>query len=152
MAVTASAPVTPEDRLGFVVKAAQQALRSRLDHELRALGLSTAKYSVLSALMRSDELSAADLARSSFVRPQTMGDIVKALERDGLLERRRHPIHGRIQLLRLSGPGREAAARADRCVRDIEARMAEPLTESERVATIDALRRCTLALREQARA
>jgi DNA-binding MarR family transcriptional regulator len=77
-----------------------------------------------------------------------MGDIVKALERDGLLERRRHPVHGRIQLLRLTEAGQAAAARADRRVREVEARMAEPLTESERAATIDALQRCTLALRD----
>jgi DNA-binding MarR family transcriptional regulator len=148
MAATAAQRNGPDDRLGYVVKLAQQALRARLDDELRALGLSTAKYSALSALMRSDELSAADLARSGFVRPQTMGDIVKALERDGLLERRRHPVHGRIQLLRLTEAGRAAAARADRRVREVEARMAEPLSEAERAATIDALRRCTLALRD----
>jgi DNA-binding MarR family transcriptional regulator len=148
MAASAAQSNGPDDRLGYVVKLAQQALRARLDDELRALGLSTAKYSALSALLRSDELSAADLARSGFVRPQTMGDIVKALERDGLLERRRHPVHGRIQLLRLTEAGRAAAARADRRVREVEARMAEPLTESERAATIDALQRCTLALRD----
>jgi DNA-binding MarR family transcriptional regulator len=148
MAASAQLRNGPDDRLGYVVKLAQHALRTKLDEELRALDLSTAKFSALSALLHSDELSAADLARAGFVRPQTMADIVKSLERDGLLERRPHPVHGRIQILRLTDDGRAAAARADRRVREVEARMAEPLSDSERAATIDALQRCTLALRD----
>jgi DNA-binding MarR family transcriptional regulator len=141
-----------EGRLGFVIKVAQHALRTRLDEELRGMGLSTAKYSALSALMNAGEMSAADLARLGFVRPQTMGDIVKALERDGLLERRRHPVHGRIQLVCLSERGREVATQADERVKAIESELSAPLSDDERAATIDALRRCTHALRTHSRA
>ncbi len=94
--------------LGYALKRAQQALRGHLDAELRNIGLTTPQYSVLAGLEFSAGLSSADLARRAFVTPQTMQSIIATLERDGLIKRTAHPVHGRVLTAELTPDGRAA--------------------------------------------
>src|SRR3984957_5225726 len=87
----------PYATIGFALKQAQQALRIRLDSELREIGLTTPQYAVLAFLDVEPGASNAALARRAFVTPQTMQAIVVALERGGFIARTPHSEHGRIQ-------------------------------------------------------
>ena len=135
-----------EDRVGYALKRAQHALRTRMDDALRDLGLTTAQYAALSALDEAPGLSGAELARRSFVTPQTMNGVVANLEAARLLVRRPHPDHGRVLRGYLTEAGRETLDRAHGLVRGIEARMVASLDEPEREHLFDALRRCAVAL------
>ena len=83
-------------RAGYLLKRVQQALRLKMDSELRNLNLSTAQYAALSALEEEPNASNAALARACFVTPQTMIEVVQGLENLGFITRHSHPEHGRI--------------------------------------------------------
>lgn len=135
-----------ERRVGYELKRAQQALRARMDEALRGRGMTTPQYAALSALEREDGLSNAELARRSFVTPQTMNGIVANLEAARLVQRRPHLEHGRIRQIFLTDPGRSVVRSAHPVVTEIERRMLAPLVDDERSRLLTALRACALAL------
>lgn len=85
----------------------QHAVRTLLDADLAATGLTTPQYAVLAEIDRQGELSASDLAREFGLTAQTVNVLVKGLEADGLLRRSKHPTHGRILLASLTPAGRK---------------------------------------------
>lgn len=135
-----------DESIGYELKRVQQALRQAMDGEVRALGLTTPQYATLSVLEREEELSGAELARRCFVTPQTMSGIIAGLDSAGLIQRRSHPVHGRIVQARLTQSGAELLTQAHERVTEVEDRMLSSLSESERREFLSALRRCTAAL------
>ena len=113
----------PYATIGFALKQAQQALRTRLDSGLREIGLTTPQYAVLAFLKVEAGASNAALARRAFVTPQTMQAILVALERAGLIARTPHPEHGRVQMTELTARGRGALEAASGIVADAEAHL-----------------------------
>jgi DNA-binding MarR family transcriptional regulator len=110
----------PYATIGFALKQAQQALRTRLDSGLREIGLTTPQYAVLAFLEVETGASNAALARRAFVTAQTMQAILVALERAGLIARTPHPEHGRVQMTELTARGRRALEAASGIVADAE--------------------------------
>ncbi len=110
----------PYATIGFALKLAQQALRTRLDSGLREIGLTTPQYAVLTFLKVEAGASNATLARRAFVTPQTMQAILVALERAGFISRTAHPEHGRVQKTELTARGRDALEAASGIVADAE--------------------------------
>ena len=102
----------PYATLGFLLKRAHQSLRSRLDNELRTIGLTTPQYAVLTYLEASPGATNAELARRTFVTPQTMQVILVGLEKAELVLRRPHPEHRRMQNTELTPTGRKVLKRA----------------------------------------
>ncbi len=118
-------------RLGYVLKRAQHALRLRIDEALRDVGLTTPQYAVLASLAEEPGLSSAELARRSFVTPQTMIRIVAGLEERGLVRRRVSPAHARVLETSLTAEGSRSLRRADRTVQEIEETMVGGLPAAE---------------------
>jgi DNA-binding MarR family transcriptional regulator len=136
-----------DDRIGYLLKVAQHALRTAMDRALGERGLTTPQYAVLSALHEEPGLSNADLARRAFVTPQTMNSIVVLLERGGLVERRPHAVHGRVLTTVLTPEGAELVHSCHHAVERIEERMLAPLSDAERAQLGMFLRACATALR-----
>lgn len=132
----------PDQRLGYVLKRAQHALRLRMDEALAPLGLTTPQYSVLSTVGSSPGISNAALARAAFVTAQTMQGIVANLERLGLLQRKDDPDHGRIRRGELTKRGRERLASAHALVAAVESRMTSGLSDKEAILLAKLLGRC----------
>jgi DNA-binding MarR family transcriptional regulator len=63
--------------------------------------------SVLLPLYEEDGLRMGELARRARLSKQTMTELVRRLERDGLVERRRDPADGRASLIILTARSRE---------------------------------------------
>jgi len=141
-----------EERLGYELKRAQQALRGRMDAALGELGVTAPQYAVLAGLEAAPGVSSAELARRSFVTPQTMQAIVAGLEARGLLVRHARPGHGRVLGTELTGEGRTLVASAHDAVRAVEERLASALAEEERRQLFELLRRCAQALENPATA
>lgn len=113
----------PYGTVGFALKQAQHALRTRLDAELRDIGLTMPQYAVLACLQGRAGASNATLARNAFVTPQTMQAILVALERSGFIVRMAHPEHGRVLKTELTASGRGILDRASGIVADAEDRV-----------------------------
>ncbi|QIN85008.1 MarR family transcriptional regulator [Rubrobacter tropicus] len=133
-------------RIGYQMKRAQHALRLAMDAAVRDLGLTTPQYAALAVLEGEAGLSGAGLARRCFVTPQTMNGILAKLEGAGLVERRRHPEHGRVLQAYLTETGGAVVSRAHALVEAVEGRMLEGLTEHERGRLLVVLRGCAEAL------
>jgi DNA-binding MarR family transcriptional regulator len=131
-----------ESRVGYQMKRAQHALRVEMDKALRKVGITTAQYAALSTLGAAPGLSGAELARRSFVTPQTMNAILANLEAAGLVMRHPHPEHGRVLQAYLTEMGEESVVRAHGIVEAVERRMLEGLSQDDRRWLLEALRNC----------
>lgn len=81
-------------------------LRQFVESRLRTGGASIARLRALRMLARAKEpLRMRDLSEMTGVAARTTTTIVDSLERDGLVERVRHPHDRRAFLLRLTGKG-----------------------------------------------
>jgi DNA-binding MarR family transcriptional regulator len=69
-------------------------------------------------------ISGADLARLTFLTPQTIGVIVGNLEKAGAIARRKHPTHGRALQWVLTAKGEKLLAAARSRAHAMEAKMA----------------------------
>lgn len=123
----------------YLVKQLELAARSVMDERLRPLGVTTLQYTALSVLARRDDLSSAQLARRSFVRPQTMHQMIQALAERGLVERRADPSNRRVLLVGLSEQGRSLLRECEPLVGEIEDRMLAGMPEEQREAFRNAL-------------
>ncbi|SRR5258708_15114385 len=110
----------------------QHAVRTRLDADLAATGLTLPQYTVMAVLERERELSASDLAREAGLTAQTMNVLVQGLAGMGLLRRVRHPEHGRILLASLTPAGRRALERGRGLALAVEDLVLADLTPAER--------------------
>lgn len=137
----------PYAMIGFALKLAQQALRTRLDSGLREIGLTTPQYAVLTFLEVEPGASNAALARRAFVTPQTMQAILVALERAGFISRTPHPVHGRVQTTELTARGRDALEVASGIVADAESRLRDAAAPLDPQAVTAMLLRLAEALR-----
>ncbi|QYN38439.1 MarR family transcriptional regulator [Pseudonocardia sp. DSM 110487] len=130
----------------YAVKQVELAVRAHLDELLRPSGTTVLQYTALTVLARRDGLTSAELARNAFVTPQSMGDMVTALERRDLVTRHRDPRHARRLLISLTPAGQELLERMESQVRALEERMLDGLTAGERAELRDYLNRCRSAL------
>lgn len=130
----------------YAVKQVELAVRAHLDELLRPSGTTVLQYTALTVLARRDGLTSAELARNAFVTPQSMGDLVTALERRDLVTRHRDPRHARRLLISLTPAGQDLLVRMESQVRALEERMLGELTAGERTELRDYLNRCRSAL------
>jgi DNA-binding MarR family transcriptional regulator len=130
----------------YLVKRTELAVRARLEELLRPAGITALQYTALTVLERHDGISAAQLARDSFVTAQTMADMVRALERRGLIRREPNPVNRRERLILLAEPGRRLLAEYAEPARRLERRMVADLTAEEIAAFREALNEAWRAL------
>lgn len=115
----------------YLLNQANQAVRSRLEQDLRGISLTGIQYTVLSIVAARDGISSAELSRRFFVTPQTMNEIVAGLERRGMLARVESPQSRRILTARITEAGSKLLAEADRIADEIEAEAFSHLSDSD---------------------
>ncbi|MGW2567189.1 MarR family winged helix-turn-helix transcriptional regulator [Streptomyces sp. NPDC001537] len=112
----------------YMVKQVELVVRSHLDELVKPSGITALQYTALTVLERHDGLSAAQLARDSFVTAQSIADLVRSLESRGLVRRERNPRNRRELLILLTDAGRELLEQFATPVRELEERMVRDLT------------------------
>ncbi|MGW3098352.1 MarR family winged helix-turn-helix transcriptional regulator [Streptomyces sp. NPDC001102] len=112
----------------YMVKQVELVVRSHLDELVRPAGITALQYTALTVLERHDGLSAAQLARDSFVTAQSIADLVRSLENRGLVRRERNPRNRRELLILLTDAGRRLLQEYAEPVRTLEERMVRDLT------------------------
>jgi DNA-binding MarR family transcriptional regulator len=111
----------------------QVALRCRTatDRALAPVGLSNAQYGVLASLAGlsrdGTNPSQRQLAEFAGLEPMTVSKLVRALERDGLIERTEDPADSRAIRLNLTKPGLTVLTEARRIVTDLNEHLLVPL-------------------------
>ncbi len=120
----------------YLVKQVELAIRSRLDDIFRPAGLTALQYTALTVLERHEDMSAAQLARHSFVTAQSMADMIAALQGRGLIERHRDRADRRRLVVALTAEGR---ALLDR-YRDTVAELEESMLAGLSGAAVESLR------------
>ena len=136
--------VTP--RIGYVVGRLDRALRREIAALVEPHGLTVSKYTALSILRDRPGLSNAQLARRSYVTPQSMNEVLVALEADGFIVRSPAANHGRVVEVTLSARGHEVLAACDRAVTHMENAMLADLDEAGREQLVEALVNCVYRL------
>jgi DNA-binding MarR family transcriptional regulator len=137
-----------EERLVYGIVRAEHELRVVLDNALRELGVTLTQWTVLSFLLREPGLSAADLARRSFISQQGVAGILTRLERAGLVARTPHPTHGRIVEVTVTSAGRALADYCDEQVNALETRLSEALGATGQAQFTAGLAQCRTVFRE----
>ncbi len=137
----------PYATIAFALKQAQHALRTRMDAQLRQIGLTTPQYAVLAYLKVAPGASNAALARQAFVTPQTMQAILVTLEKSGAIKRTPHPEHGRVQQTELTRLGDQVLEAASVIVADAEKRLVDAAAPLAPELVANMLMRLASALR-----
>lgn len=127
----AAEPIPPTPEFLSQLRRTYQSVRNRLDAALEGCGLTTPQIIALAQLESRGEVSSSDLAREDLVSAQSMNVLVTALEVRGLVERRRHPGHGRILLVGLTDAGRKALAEGRKQANELERKVRDELGEDE---------------------
>src|SRR5258707_7348437 len=79
-------------------------------------------------------LSGADLARVALLTPQTVGVIIRNLERDGAIRKSPHPVHGRVLQWTLTRRGGTLLDKCRRHVKALERRLMAGLSGQTQLA------------------
>lgn len=120
----------------------ERAVRRELGERIQPQGLTVPQYTTLSVLRSRSGLSNAQLARRSYITPQTMSEVIVALEGKGLVERAPDPGHRRILRIKVTPKGRRIMARCDESVQEMEEHMLGDLSPEERDRLVESLRSC----------
>ncbi len=117
--------------LGYLLNQAAHAHRRRSDRALADLGVTQPQFLVMTMLAAYPGHSNADLARLALLTPQTVSMIVRNLMKAGLVIRKPHDHHGRIQHLALTEAGDALLQNARERMQGIEAAMSRALSAAD---------------------
>ncbi|MCW2307553.1 MarR family winged helix-turn-helix transcriptional regulator [Rhodobium gokarnense] len=106
--------------VGYLLRQAAHAYQTHLGRVLGDLDVTPPQFSVMTMVAAYPGLSNADIARLTFLTPQTVSFIIARLLKAGIVTRRPHPVHGRIQQLVLTDSGQELLTAAKRRVSAVE--------------------------------
>ena len=117
-------------------------MRRQLDEAVRPFGVSTPQYATLVELgMRAGQPNA-QLARRTFMTPQSMGEVIKALESKGFVTRKADDFHGRLIRITLTSEGAKVLAACDEAVDVVEGQMLRELPPRDREQLLADLKSC----------
>jgi DNA-binding MarR family transcriptional regulator len=109
----------------YLIKQVELAVKQALDDVVAAADLTTLQYTALTVLERHPGITSAELARNSFVRAQSMAEMVTYLLGRGLVTRERDEKNRKQYLLSLSTEGQRVLDGLFDAVADLEAKMLE---------------------------
>ena len=112
----------------YLLRQAAAASRLTLERALADLGATPPQFVVLTMLKAYPGLSGADLARVALLTPQTVGVIIRNLERDGAIRKTLHPVHGRALQWTLTRRGLSLLGKCRRHALALERRLAAGLS------------------------
>jgi DNA-binding MarR family transcriptional regulator len=127
-----------EPGISYAVARLHQRLFASITERVAPYGLTTLQFTTLSVLGGNGApLSTSQLARRAFMTPQSMSEVIHALERNGLIRRNPDPNHRRTLPATVTAKGRRVLAACDEAVADFEDAMLEGFSEKDRVAFLN---------------
>lgn len=141
---------TAPPTLLYLMKQVELSVRAALDDLARPEGLTALQYTALTVLERHPDLTAAHLARLSFVTAQSTADMVGTLLDRGLIERHRDPGDRRRLVMALTPRGELVLDRMRPQVTALEERMLGQASAGQAAALRQTLELCRQALHDDA--
>jgi len=121
-------------RISYAIARLQQLVLTAVTEEVAPFGLTALQFTTLSVLGRHGApLSNSQLARRSFMTPQSMHEVIHRLEKEGLIKRVPHPEHRRKLPASLTAKGRRVLASCEEAVTTFESRMLRGFQAAERL-------------------
>ncbi len=121
----------PEGHLGYLVRQANVAVRAAMERALADIEATPAQFAVLTMIVAYPGVSGAELARLTFLTPQTINVIVRNLVRGGAIEKTAHAVHGRVLRLTATAKGQALLKRCRARVQEVEGRIAGLVSKDE---------------------
>jgi len=132
----------------YLIKQVELAVRQQLDEVAGTADLTAVQYTALTVLERHPGMTSAELARNSFVRAQTMAQMVTHLLGRGLVTRDRDSDDRKQYLLFLTEEGQRVVDALRAPVREIEERMVDTLDTGQIEILRTYLLRCRHSLNQ----
>jgi DNA-binding MarR family transcriptional regulator len=130
-----------EPGVSYAVARLHQRLFAGITERVAPYGLTTLQFTTLSVLSRHGApLSTSQLARRAFMTPQSMSEVIHALERNRLIKRNPHPNHRRTLPATLTAKGRRVLAECEEAVSDFEDSMLAGFSEKDRAAFLEMIK------------
>jgi len=127
------ATLRTEPGVAYALARLHQRVFAGITERVAPSGLTTLQFTTLSVLSRHGApLSTSQLARRAFMTPQSMSEVIHALERKGLIKRNPHPNHRRTLPATLTAKGRRVLAACEEAASDFESTMLEGFSDSDR--------------------
>ncbi|GAA2750380.1 MarR family winged helix-turn-helix transcriptional regulator [Amnibacterium kyonggiense] len=128
-----------DEELGRAIKQVQWGNHRALDSRLRAVGSTIVQWDVLRALSRNPAASAHELAVATFQSDQSLGVMMRGMERKGLVER--STPHGRRIEHRITDAGERVLEVGHQAAAEVFRAAFAPLDQAERATLLGLLRR-----------
>jgi DNA-binding MarR family transcriptional regulator len=130
-----------EPGVSYAVARLHQRIFAGITERVAPHGLTTLQFTTLSVLSRHGApLSTSQLARRAFMTPQSMSEVIHALERKGLIKRNPHPNHRRTLPATLTAKGRRVLTACDEVVSEFEDAMLDGFSEADRATFRDMIK------------
>lgn len=120
-----------EGHLGYLVRQAHAAVRGAMEKALADLDVTPPQFAVLTMVVNYPGISGAELARLTFLTPQTINVIVGNLVRAELVAKSADAAHGRILRLHATERGEALLKRCRARVMKVETQLLELLERDE---------------------
>jgi DNA-binding MarR family transcriptional regulator len=132
------AAASTEPGVSYAVARLHQRVFAGITERVAPYGLTTLQFTTLSVLSRHGApLSTSQLARRAFMTPQSMSEVIHALERKGLIKRNPHPNHRRTLPATLTAKGRRVLAACEGGISEFESSMLDGFSEKDRAAFLE---------------
>lgn len=105
-----------DNEVGFALYACSKGLIRKYNPVLERLGLTYTSYLVMLALWEQDGVSVSELGKKLYLDSGTLTPLLKKMEKQGLLLRRRDEEDERVVLIALTPKGRGLQAKTERTV------------------------------------
>lgn len=122
-------PLALENQVCFALAVAARSVIGLYRPLLEPMGLTHPQYLVMLALWGDEPLSVTDLSEKLALDPGTLSPLLKRLEAQGYLERRRVPGNERTLAVTLTAAGRALRTEAERIPPAVVARLGMPVEE-----------------------
>ena len=130
-----------EPGMSYAIARLHQRVFAGITERVAPYGLTALQFTTLSVLSRHGApLSTSQLARRAFMTPQSMSEVIHALERKGLIKRNPHPKHRRTLPATLTAKGRRVLAACDAAVSEFEDAMLDGFSEADRATFRDMIK------------
>lgn len=123
---------TKNQSAGYLANHMARVFEQALNKKIKPLGLTTGTFPALLELWENDELTQKQLVERLNIEQATMAITLKRMQRDGLIERKKHPHDARAQLVCLTQKASDLQQPAIRAAHEVNAKALQGLTEEQR--------------------
>ncbi|RSX53356.1 transcriptional regulator, MarR family [Bifidobacterium dolichotidis] len=134
------------DRIHYLLMKTHLIVRRRVDERISDLGLTPGQPKILSYLAEHGESDQTSIARACLIRKATIGSILKRMESQGLIQRRRSPEDSRAILVSLTPSGRDKESQLTPIFTEAVEPIRKTLTSRQIEQLIDLLTRVSSSL------